>query len=55
VERWHGCAAGVELQLWTIAGWGHQWPRARSSSDRGLIDATQVALDFFAHQRRHAR
>ena len=55
VERWAGCAPGTELQLWTVAGWPHRWPRARSSADPGVIDATRVALDFFATQRRHAR
>jgi polyhydroxybutyrate depolymerase len=54
VERWHGCAPGIDLELWTIAGWPHRWPRAQSSRDPGVIDATRVALDFFAQQHRHA-
>lgn len=52
VERWPGCAPGIDLQLWTIAGWPHRWPRAATSSDPGVIDATRVALDFFARHRR---
>jgi polyhydroxybutyrate depolymerase len=52
VERWRGCTAGTAVELWTIAGWGHEWPRARSAADRGRIDATRVVLDFFdAHSR----
>jgi polyhydroxybutyrate depolymerase len=51
--RWHGCTSGTDVQLWTIAGWGHQWPRAKSTRDPGVIDATRVVLDFFdAHTRR---
>jgi polyhydroxybutyrate depolymerase len=53
VARWGGCAAGTDLQLWTIAGWPHRWPRARTSTDPGVIDATRVALAFFAQHRRH--
>jgi len=53
VERWRGCTAGEGVELWTIAGWGHEWPRARSAKDPGRIDATRVVLDFFdAHRRR---
>jgi polyhydroxybutyrate depolymerase len=54
VERWHGCARGRQVELWTIGGWRHQWPRARSANDPGVIDATRVVLDFFdTHTRRH--
>ena len=53
VERWRGCAARTDVELWTIAGWGHEWPRATSAKDPGTIDATRVALDFFdAHPGR---
>jgi len=52
VTRWRGCVKGVDAQLWTIAGWGHEWPRAASAGQRGVIDATKVVLDFFdAHRR----
>jgi polyhydroxybutyrate depolymerase len=52
VTRWKGCAKDVDVQLWTIAGWGHEWPRASSAKEPGVIDATKVALDFFdAHRR----
>jgi polyhydroxybutyrate depolymerase len=53
VERWRSCAPGSAVALWTIAGWGHRWPRAHSADDPGRIDATRVVLDFFdAHRRR---
>jgi polyhydroxybutyrate depolymerase len=52
VVRWKGCAKGVDVQLWTIAGWGHEWPRARSAREPGVIDATDVVLDFFDDHRR---
>jgi polyhydroxybutyrate depolymerase len=52
VSRWKGCAKDVDVQLWTIHGWGHEWPRASSANEPGVIDATKVALDFFdAHRR----
>jgi polyhydroxybutyrate depolymerase len=52
VVRWKACAKDVEVQLWTIAGWGHEWPSASSAKEPGVIDATKVALDFFdAHRR----
>jgi polyhydroxybutyrate depolymerase len=54
VERWRGCTAGTDVELWTIAGWGHKWPRARSTSEPGRIDATRVVLDFFDSHRRRA-
>jgi polyhydroxybutyrate depolymerase len=54
VERWRGCAAGIDVELWTIAGWGHEWPRAKSARDPGRIDATRVMLDFFDTHRRRA-
>lgn len=46
-QRWVGCDAGAELELWTISGWGHGWPRAESPAEPGAIDATEVVLDFF--------
>jgi polyhydroxybutyrate depolymerase len=52
VTRWRGCVKGVDVQLLTIAGWEHAWPRATSADQPGVIDATEVALDFFdAHRR----
>jgi polyhydroxybutyrate depolymerase len=52
VTRWKGCAKGIDVQLWTIVGWGHEWPRAGSAKEPGVIDATKLALDFFdAHRR----
>jgi polyhydroxybutyrate depolymerase len=52
VTRWRGCVKGVDAQLWTIAAWGHEWPRATSARQRGVIDATDVVLDFFDSHRR---
>lgn len=52
VTRWRGCVKGVDVQLWTIAGWNHAWPRATSAGQPGVIDATKVALDFFDDHRR---
>lgn len=54
VERWHGCSSGTDVQLYTIAGWGHVWPRAKSAADPGRIDATRVVLKFFDSHRRRA-
>jgi polyhydroxybutyrate depolymerase len=52
VTRWSGCEDGTAVELWTLAGWGHEWPRAGSPTQDGLIDATDVILDFFdAHGR----
>jgi polyhydroxybutyrate depolymerase len=47
VTRWSGCDDGTEVELWTLAGWGHQWPHATSRDQPGVIDATEVVLDFF--------
>jgi polyhydroxybutyrate depolymerase len=56
VTRWSGCEAGTAVELWTLAGWGHEWPRAGSPTQAGVIDATDVILDFFdAHGRDTAR
>lgn len=47
VTRWTGCAEGTVVELWTITGWGHRWPRADTPAEPGVIDATEVILDFF--------
>jgi poly(3-hydroxybutyrate) depolymerase len=52
VTRWSGCDDGTAVELWTLAGWGHEWPRAGAPTQPGVIDATEVILDFFdAHGR----
>jgi polyhydroxybutyrate depolymerase len=52
VTRWSGCEDGTAVELWTLAGWGHEWPRAAVPAEPGVIDATEVVLDFFdAHPR----
>jgi polyhydroxybutyrate depolymerase len=52
VTRWSGCEDGTAVELWTLAGWGHEWPRAAVPTEPGIIDASEVVLDFFdAHTR----
>jgi polyhydroxybutyrate depolymerase len=52
VTRWPECADDTAVELWTLDGWGHEWPRAEAPSQPGVIDATEVILDFFdAHGR----
>jgi polyhydroxybutyrate depolymerase len=52
VTRWTGCDDGTDVELWTLAGWGHEWPRAESPTRPGVVDATEAVLDFFdAHGR----
>ena len=55
VTRWSGCDEGTAVELWTLAGWGHEWPRAEATSQPGVIDATAVILDFFDAHRDGAR
>ncbi len=44
-----------DVELWTLAGWGHEWPRAGAPTQPGVIDATEVVLDFLdAHGRGNA-
>jgi polyhydroxybutyrate depolymerase len=54
ITRWSECDDGTEVQLWTLAGWGHEWPRAKAPTQPGVIDATEVVLDFFDAHRRDA-
>jgi polyhydroxybutyrate depolymerase len=55
VTRWSGCEDGTVVELWTLAGWGHEWPRAEGTSRPGVIDATSVILDFFDAEGRATR
>jgi polyhydroxybutyrate depolymerase len=55
VTRWSGCEEGTVVELWTLAGWGHEWPRAQAASQPGVIDATTVILDFFDAEGRASR
>lgn len=41
-ETWGGCREGASVDLWTVAGVGHHWPRGR-------VDATAIVVDRFAH------
>jgi polyhydroxybutyrate depolymerase len=52
VTRWSECEDGTVVELWTLAGWGHEWPRAGAPTQPGVIDATEVILDFFDAQGR---
>jgi polyhydroxybutyrate depolymerase len=54
VTRWSGCDDGTAVELWTLAGWGHEWPRAEAPDQPGVIDATTVVLDFFDTHARAA-
>ncbi|MGH9111489.1 MAG: alpha/beta hydrolase family esterase [Acidimicrobiales bacterium] len=47
VTRWSDCDGGTDVELWTLAGWGHEWPRATAPSQPGVVDATDAVLDFF--------
>ena len=47
VTSWSGCDDGTDVELWTLAGWGHGWPRATEAGQPGVIDATDAVLDFF--------
>ncbi|MCB1058479.1 MAG: alpha/beta fold hydrolase [Acidobacteria bacterium] len=50
-----GCAP---VELWTIAGWGHEWAGGKPGDDRKAaallhgFDATRTAWDFFRRFRR---
>ena len=55
LRSWAGCAGGVELGFYTIAGGGHTWPGSKASNALAVlgvtnmdIDATRVAWDFFS-------
>lgn len=58
LHRWwrgEGCAP---VELWTIEGWGHEWPGGKPADKpeaarllRGF-DATEMAWDFFRRHRR---
>jgi polyhydroxybutyrate depolymerase len=47
------CDGGVEMQLCTVAGMGHQWPGAAARLERILgpgnddLDATRLSVEFF--------
>jgi poly(3-hydroxybutyrate) depolymerase len=47
VTSWSGCDDGTDVELWTLAAWGHRWPRATEAGQPGVIDATDAVLDFF--------
>lgn len=47
ITRWSGCERETVVELWTLTGGEHIWPRGPVGDDPGPIDATQVVLDFF--------
>lgn len=47
VTTWEGCHDGAEVELWTMGGWGHMWPRGADETGPGSVDATTTILDFF--------
>lgn len=51
VERqsWSGCGDGAEVVLYSLDGWGHDWPKADSL---GGFDATATIWRFFERHRR---
>jgi polyhydroxybutyrate depolymerase len=50
VERqtWFGCRGGAEVVLYTIYGWGHEWPKANSL---GGFEAGVTIWQFFERHR----
>jgi len=47
LTRWDGCDDDGVVELWTLTGWEHQWPRGPDAEPPAPIDATDVVLDFF--------
>jgi polyhydroxybutyrate depolymerase len=48
VSEWRLCKGDTEVQLWTIHGGQHEWPRGKTAA----MNATKTILDFFdAHQK----
>jgi polyhydroxybutyrate depolymerase len=59
-RRFEGCAAGVSVELYSIAGGGHTWPGSDinlgpAGETTQTIDATELTLDFFEAHPRTAR
>lgn len=57
IDRMSGCAAGTEVELVTLEGFGHAWPGGERGSRRGddpaaVVNASEMIWDFF---RRHTR
>ena len=47
INRWSDCRDGTAVELWTLSGGGHTWPRGPGGDEPAPIDATDVVLDFF--------
>jgi polyhydroxybutyrate depolymerase len=47
VSEWTGCDRDSAVELWTITGGGHDWPREPGPANPAGIDATEAVLDFF--------
>jgi polyhydroxybutyrate depolymerase len=60
VERkaWSGCGEGADVVLYSIDGWGHEWPGGPSSAKRTAedplhdFDAAEITWRFFQRHRR---
>lgn len=50
-QRWSGCHAGADVELYTLNGWGHGWSGA-AGAPAGEFDTAGVVWDFLA---RHPR
>ena len=50
VERqtWFGCRDGAEVELYSLNGWGHEWPKANSL---GGFEAGAAIWQFFKRHR----
>jgi polyhydroxybutyrate depolymerase len=48
LTRYDGCARHADVELYTIAGGGHAWPRASDADGGSAIDAGEISWQFFA-------
>ncbi|MEE4241883.1 MAG: alpha/beta fold hydrolase [Desulfopila sp.] len=50
LRSWQNCAEGSEIKVYTIDGWGHQWPGPvfiKDDSSLAGFDITPLIWDFF--------
>lgn len=45
ITRWD-CPDDLEVELWTLQGWGHRWPQGQGAGPAGL-ETSEMILDFF--------
>jgi len=59
-STWTGCDGGVQVQLFTLDGWGHSWPgphftdRLPEGDPLAGFDAVPIIWDFFERQPKRA-